>query len=57
MVILDSLDEPIRSMAKSRTSRTADVSNAVGEEDARNPLVLMNRGTSATRINAAIARV
>jgi hypothetical protein len=44
-----------RGMAKSRTSRAADVSNAPGVEEARNPLVLMKMAKSATRIKAAIA--
>jgi hypothetical protein len=42
-------------MAKSRTSRAADVSNALGVEEARNPLALMNREKSTIRISAAIA--
>jgi hypothetical protein len=42
-------------MAKSRTSRAADVSNAPGVEEARNPLALIKTATSATRITATIA--
>src|SRR4249920_1228494 len=42
-------------MAKSRTSRAADVSSALGVEEARNPLALMTSARSATRISAAMA--
>ena len=38
-----------------RTTRAAEVSNAPGVEEARNPLALMKRANPATRISAAIA--